>query len=52
MVCSSLQSLLRPSKNRLTDRAAFVQAVSRLSNIKAKKDEHAQKSARDEQEAA
>lgn len=49
----SLQSLLRPSKDRITDRAAFIQAISRLSDAKARKErEEAETTARGEQEAA
>lgn len=49
----NLQSLLRPSKDRITDRAAFVQAVSRLLNAKARNTrQEARCAARDGQKAA
>ncbi len=48
-----LQSLLRPSKNRMTDRAAFVQVIARLSEAQARRDrKKTEARAQDEQEAA
>ena len=54
MANANLQSLFRESKNRVADRAAFAQAMSRLSGVRGKNDERrdAQKTAKDEQRAA
>ena len=54
MVNITLQSLFRDSKNRVTDRAAFAQAVSRLSEIRSSKIEErdSRKSVKDKQKSA
>ena len=51
MAQATLRSLFRESKNRVANRAAFAQAMSRLSGIRGSKDERgaAQKPAKDEQ---
>ena len=46
-MASTLRSLFRASKDRLADRAAFAQVMSRLSELRSNKDRH-----RDEQQAA
>ena len=47
-----LQGLLCEPKHRLTDRAAFAQAVSRLSSFRAKKEQEEQKSEKDARKPA
>lgn len=54
MAQSVLQSLFRESKNRPADRAAFVQAMARLSSLRSSKEEqsNARKAAKDAQKGA
>ena len=54
MAQGTLQSLLRESKNRLANRAAFASVMSRLSGIRSNKDEQPEvrKAAKDTQSAA
>lgn len=47
MVSSTLRSYLRESKNRLAERAAFVLAMTRLSEARDKKDQDSPKPAQD-----
>lgn len=49
-----LQSLFRESKNRPLDRAAFVQAMTRLSSLRSSKEEQpkVRKAAKDAQKGA
>jgi hypothetical protein len=43
MANGTLQGLFTEPKNRLTDRAAFAQALSRLSCLKSKKEEDSER---------
>lgn len=52
MANGTLESLFREPKNRMTDRAAFAQALSRLSAVKSTKDTDERKSAKGEEKAA
>lgn len=52
MANGTLEGLLREPKNRLTDRAAFIQAISRLSCMTAKKVEPEPKPTNEDRKSA